>query len=99
MALAFCFAPTTVMSSQKYDQCIAALKKAGAAHPPGRLYHSAFGTSDSIQVFDVWASQEAFEAFGPTLMPILAGLGVDPGQPSVMGLHNVIVLPRPSRRR
>lgn len=95
MALAFYFAPTTVMSAQKYDDCIAALKKAGQAHPPGRLYHSAFGTSDSVQVFDVWTSQEAFEAFGRTLMPIMAGLGIDPGQPSVMSVHNVIVPPAP----
>jgi hypothetical protein len=93
MALAFYFAPTTVMSARKYDECIAALKKAGQAHPPGRLYHSAFGTSDSVQVFDVWTSQEAFEAFGQTLMPIMAGLGLDPGEPRVMSVHNIVVPP------
>ena len=70
MALALYFAPTTPMTAQKYDECIAALKKAGQAHPPGRLYHSAFGTGDSLQIFDVWTSQEAFEQFGQVLMPI-----------------------------
>ena len=95
MALAFYFAPTTPMSTQKYDECIAALKKAGQAHPPGRLYHSAFGTGDSVRVFDVWTTQEAFESFGQTLMPIMAQLGVDPGQPAVMAVHNVIVPPAP----
>ena len=44
-----------------------------------------------INVFDVWESQEAFEAFGATLMPILTELGVDPGTPAVMPAHNVIV--------
>ena len=44
-----------------------------------------------ISVFDIWESQEAFEAFGPTLMPILAGLGVEVGEPMVAPVHNVIV--------
>jgi hypothetical protein len=42
------------------------------------------------QVFDVWESQEAFEAFGTTLLPIMAELGADPGQPMVARVHNVI---------
>jgi hypothetical protein len=84
------------MSAQQYDQCIAGLKKAGAAHPPGRLYHAAFGTADSVAVFDIWTSQAAFEAFGQTLMPILQPMGIDPGPPQVMPVHNVIV-PPPAR--
>lgn len=43
-----------------------------------------------INVFDVWESQEAFDAFGATLMPILGELGVDPGTPVTMPVHNVI---------
>jgi len=38
----------------------------------------------------VWESQEKFEAFGATLIPILTGLGVDPGEPMVAPVHNVI---------
>ena len=34
-----------------------------------------------IAVFDVWDSQEAFDAFGATLMPILTELG-DRSRPS-----------------
>lgn len=34
-------------------------------------------------VYDIWESQEAFESFGATLMPIIAELGVDVGQPMV----------------
>jgi hypothetical protein len=41
-------------------------------------------------VFDVWESQETFEAFGETLMPILGELGVDAGQPNIAPVHNVI---------
>lgn len=41
-------------------------------------------------VFDTWDSQESFDAFGQTMMPILAELGVDPGEPSVMPVHNIV---------
>ena len=98
MALAFYFSPTPVMSAQQYDECIKRLKKAGANDPPGRSYHACFGTSDSVKVFDVWTSQAAFDKFGQTLMPILQQIGVDPGQPRVMDIHNVIVPPAAQAR-
>ena len=41
-------------------------------------------------VYDVWDSQESFDAFGQTLMPILEQLGVDTGQPDVMSVHNIV---------
>jgi hypothetical protein len=44
-------------------------------------------------VFDVWTSQAAFDKFGKTLMPILQQLGIDPGKPTVMPVHKVIVPP------
>jgi len=103
MALAFYFSPTPVMTAQQYDECIKRLQKAGAGHPRGRVYHACFGTSESVAVFDVWTSQAAFEKFGQTLMPILHQLGVDPGQPRVMEIHNGIIppaaRPRPAARK
>ncbi len=41
-------------------------------------------------MFDVWESQESFEAFGETLVPIMRELGSDPGQPQVRSVHNII---------
>jgi hypothetical protein len=38
----------------------------------------------------VWDSQESFDKFGATLMPILNEMGVDPGQPAVMPVHNML---------
>ena len=38
-------------------------------------------------------SVENFEKFGATLIPILSELGVDPGQPAVQPVHNVIEAP------
>jgi len=38
----------------------------------------------------VWESQEAFDAFGETLMPILDSVEVDPGIPAIAPVHNII---------
>ena len=92
MALGFYFAPAA-MSAAKYDECITLLRKAGAGHPTGRIYHAAFGGPDRIMVFDVWTSQAAFDKFGQVLGPIMQQLGVDPGQPAVMPIHKVITRP------
>ena len=89
MALGFYFSPAA-MSAPQYDACIKKLQAAGAGAPKGRLYHACFGPSDKLAVFDVWDSQENFNRFGETLMPILKELGVDPGQPAVMPVHNII---------
>ena len=96
MALGIYFAPAE-MTAEKYDECIKRLTKAGARHPVGRTYHSCFGTPDKLSVFDVWTSQAAFDKFGQTLMPILQAVGVDPGQPNVMAIHNEIKPPARAR--
>jgi hypothetical protein len=75
---------------EKYDEAINKLAEAGAGAPEGRRYHVALEADGQIQVFDIWESMEAFQAFGETLLPILSGLGVDPGQPMVAEVHNVI---------
>ena len=90
MAIGIYFSPPA-MSAEKYDECIKSLKKAGAGNPAGRSYHAAFGPKDKLMVFDVWTSQAAFDKFGKTLMPILQQLGIDPGAPTVMPVHKVIV--------
>jgi hypothetical protein len=89
MALGFYFKPNSFTTSA-YDDAISGLEAAGAAAPAGRLYHVALETDGQIEVFDVWDSQESFEAFGATLMPIMAELGADPGQPRVLPVHNII---------
>ena len=89
MALGMYFTPTSFAPSV-YDEGLKRLEAAGAGAPAGRLYHVALETDGQIQVFDVWDSQESFEAFGATLLPIMAELGADPGQPSVSRVHNII---------
>ena len=89
MAIGIYFAPAE-MSAEQYDETIRRLAAAGAAAPAGRLYHCAFEGDGSLNVFDVWDSQESFDAFGETLMPILAELGVDAGQPQIAQIHNIV---------
>jgi hypothetical protein len=89
MALGFYFSPSG-FTKENYDEVISRLEQAGAGAPEGRSNHFALETNGEIQVFDVWESQEAFEAFGATLLPIMAELGADPGQPMVARVHNVI---------
>ena len=89
MALGMYFTPSS-FSLARYDEAIKRLEEAGAGAPPGRLHHVAVETDGQIQVFDIWDSEESFQAFGATLVPILTELGVDPGQPQVSPVHNVI---------
>jgi hypothetical protein len=81
------------MTSDKYNEITKRLKQAGAAHPPGRSYHAAFGSPDKLAVFDVWSSQAAFEKFGKTLMPILQEFAVSADQLSVLEIHKVVKPP------
>ncbi len=75
---------------EKYDQAIKRLDDAGVGSPKGRSNHFALESDGAIQVFDVWESQEDFDAFGKTLIPILTELGVELGAPMVASVYNVI---------
>ncbi len=89
MALAIYFTPKS-MNATQYDSVIRRLASAGAGAPAGRLHHACFGSGDQLHVIDIWDSQENFDRFGQTLMPILAEIGVDPGEPRISPLHNTI---------
>ena len=89
MALGMYFHPES-MSADAYDRVMRRLDEAGAGSPPGREYHCAFAVGDNIHVFDIWESQESFERFGQTLLPILQEEGIDPGQLDVSPIHNVV---------
>ncbi len=78
------------LNTAKYDEVIRRLQQAGAGAPAGRLGHLCFGPTDALQVIDIWDTPENLQAFGATLFPILAEVGVDPGQPEIQPLHNEI---------
>lgn len=89
MALGFYFV-TEGFTAEKYDTTIKQLEEAGAGAPKGRTLHVALESDGAIQVFDIWESKEEFEAFGATLLPILAEAGITLDEPAVANVHNVI---------
>jgi hypothetical protein len=89
MAIAIYFHPDA-MSAKQYDEIMARLDATGQGKPKGPAHHSTFGPDDHLMVYDIWDSQEDFDAFGQTLMPILADIGVDAGQPDVMPVHRIV---------
>ena len=89
MALGF-YITAEGFTQDKYDMTLGQLEEAGAGAPEGRISHVALETNGEIQVFDVWESQEAFDAFGATLLPILAAAGIEINEPMVARVHNEI---------
>ncbi len=75
----------------KYDETISRLDAAGKGNPAGRLYHVTLERDGEIEVFDIWESQEALDAFGPEgFVPILTELGVELQPPTIWPVRNVI---------
>lgn len=88
------------MSQAQYDQVIRDLRAAGAAAPPGRLYHVMSTRPRGSQIVDVWESTQQLDAFFVTLGPILVRNGVTPPQPAITPVHNIVegestALPKP----
>jgi hypothetical protein len=77
-------------TQDRYDATLVQLEEAGAGAPDGRISHVALEADGEIQVFDVWESQEAFDAFGATLIPILTAAGIEISEPVVARVHNEI---------
>ncbi len=66
------------------------LKEAGASEDAMKL-HSVFGEEGKLQVFDIWESQEAFDAFLGYLVPILEELGISlSSPPAVMPVVDLV---------
>jgi hypothetical protein len=84
------FAPTAETSTEQYDETIRRLQDAGDFPPDGLELHVCFLADGQVRVSEVWDSQEKFNSFGERLMPILADVGIDPGQPETFEVHNVI---------
>jgi hypothetical protein len=66
------------------------LKDAGAPEDAMKL-HSVFGEEGKLQVFDIWESQEAFDAFLGYLVPLLEELGVKlSAPPTIMPVVDLV---------
>ena len=83
------FAPNS-LTAEQYDAVVARLREEGIHPADGLDYEVCFGSGDKMRVSLVWDTQEHLEAFAAKLMPILAEVGVDPGEPEVFPVHNII---------
>jgi hypothetical protein len=89
MSILVRFAPQSV-SVEQYDDTIRRLEEGGDFPPDGLEYHVCFRPEGNLAVSEIWDSREQFEAFGERLMPLLAEVGIDPGEPQVIEVHNII---------
>jgi hypothetical protein len=89
MSLVVRFSPESLTADQ-YDQVVRRLNEENISPADGLDYEVCFGSGDKMKVSLVWDSKEQFEAFAARLMPILAEFGIDPGEPEVLEVHNII---------
>ena len=77
--------PNTTL--KQFDQCWKDLRAAGHENPKGLIHHVGGQQGNNLVVTDVWESAEAFNKFGPTLMPILKKNGFPDVQPVITPVH------------
>ena len=89
MSLVIRFSPPSLRAEQ-YDNAVRRLTEEGVFPADGLDYEICFGTDGSLKVSQVWDSKEQMEAFGQRLMPILQEFGINPGEPEIVEVHNII---------
>jgi hypothetical protein len=83
------FSPPSLTADQ-YDQVVQRLTDDGVFPADGLDYELCFGSGSNYKVSQVWDSKEQLDAFGERLKPVLTELGIDPGDPEVVEVHNII---------
>jgi hypothetical protein len=84
------FAPQSGTIEQ-YDETISKLSAGGDFPPDGLELHVCFvGSDGKFRVSEIWDSDDKMQAFGERLMPLLAEIGIDAGEPEFFEIHNVI---------
>ena len=89
MSILIRFAPAS-LSADQYNESVSRLEAAGDWPPEGLDYHVCFGVDGSLRVSEIWDSPEQLAAFGERLMPILAAVGIEPGEPELIEIHNIV---------
>ena len=89
MSLLIRFSPPSLTAKQ-YDEVVGRLEKDGVFPAEGLEYEICFGSEGNLKVSQVWDTREHMDAFAAQLMPILSELGINPGAPEVLDVHNTI---------
>ena len=81
---------TENMTAAQHAEGRKRLEQAGAPEEAMKL-HSVFGEEGKLQVFDIWESQEAFDAFLGYLRPVLEDLGITlSAPPTIMPVVDLV---------
>ena len=83
------FAPAS-LTAEQYAESIRRLEEGGDFPPDGMQLHVCFGSDPNLRVSEIWDSQEQMQAFGERLMPVLAEVGIEAGEPEFFEVHNLI---------
>jgi hypothetical protein len=89
MSVLIRFAPAS-LTVEQYEETVRRIQENGEWPPDGMELHVCFGSDGNLRVSEVWDSQEQLNAFGERLMPVLSEVGIEPGQPEVLDVHNVV---------
>jgi len=54
------------------------------------VQHSVTGAGRGVRVYEIWESEEDFRAFGEVLLPIIAEMGLGPGQPVISPVYRLV---------
>lgn len=75
------------LTVEQYNQARKGLEASGA-NTDGRKHHSCFGEDGQLMVFEIWDSQENYDAFAKFLMPVLQEVGIKPSSQDIMRVEN-----------
>jgi hypothetical protein len=89
MSILIRFEPASVTTEQ-YDEAVRRLEDAGEIPADGLDYHVCFMADGNLRVSEIWDSREKFDAFGEKLRPVLSDVGIEPGEPKELEIHNII---------
>jgi hypothetical protein len=78
------------LTAEQYDEVVRRLTEAGVFPADGLDYELCFGSDGNLKVSQVWDSREQLDAFGERLRPILTEMEINPGEPEVLEVHNII---------
>ena len=90
MSVLIRFAPASVTTTEQYDESVRRLGEAGDFPPEGMECHVCFLVDGNVRVSEIWDSREQLDAFGERLMPVLEEIGIDPGEPEILEIHNIV---------
>jgi hypothetical protein len=82
---------TKNMTREQHTKGRDRLREVGAPESAMKV-HACFGEEGQLQVFDVWESQEAFDAFLTFLGPVMEELGIELAQPpTIMPIVDLVL--------